>query len=479
MRAVIQIKRCLLASNKYPLLQEISEHIYQLAIRVFVLLISREKRVKAIYLRNSLAVGNWLTWDSDIDLTIVLAETRLKDIYRLLVDINRKLRLVRVVFPVLGHVDIFQESQFDKLLSTPQPELSYFTRSLRQIYGPQGRQRIPISDRSEGCLFRVSDFEQILKWLYSDKSPGTNIYLRQYRNFFKKVLNTETQVTNAHKSLQTRISQIGSPCCPSNQTTGILSCALHDSLRILGAIHDRLGRSDETASSLTYVDHNKEQTVCKTREKADALGQKLIATTQGIKSIFITTPSIINTRHKLWVVLDEEREDVTCNALRTIQNNYSSTADTDIIPYLITERALKLFLATDRTLPFEYFHMQHHSLLIAGDNILPRLTRPSDSRLWRAAQSNVVVYTNMAYNLMLNAPNVFLWIMSLRLFFEKQLLLSTKHTTLGVYKETYDTRHFMALETAVYGRRAPQKALFTELISLLFTLSQIGIGGGD
>lgn len=73
-----------LKTNKYWPFEILYKAIYLLALKIFVLYLKRKPEIETIYLKGSLALGEWIPGASDIDLIIIIKDISIEDEVRFL-----------------------------------------------------------------------------------------------------------------------------------------------------------------------------------------------------------------------------------------------------------------------------------------------------------------------------------------------------------------------------------------------------------
>jgi len=107
------LRTCVLKTNAYWPFRQCSRATYAAAIKAFLIMLRGSKQIADIYLRNGMTESGWIPGLSDIDLILVLRNNLSEEQeYDFLASFWKAYQSLRFCFPMLGEVDILDESAF-------------------------------------------------------------------------------------------------------------------------------------------------------------------------------------------------------------------------------------------------------------------------------------------------------------------------------------------------------------------------------
>ena len=100
------VQRSVLMANRIPLLGTTLRGAYYLALFLLKKMCRRHEIIRAVYVRNSFAEGEWVAGKSDIDISIILKDGwKIDEEWKCLRNLKEDYLRLQRIFPMLGEVE--------------------------------------------------------------------------------------------------------------------------------------------------------------------------------------------------------------------------------------------------------------------------------------------------------------------------------------------------------------------------------------
>lgn len=469
------IQPLLIRLNSFRIFNRLGRFYYLLGLRIFLSVLKKFPEIKLIYLVSSVATGEWIPWVSDIDLTVIIKDMDTNKEIKFLHKFWRIYRILRLPFPFINHLDLFNVKEFSSEILYNEPQLNYLIKDLQLVYGQDYRKTINY-DSNNISSFRIHDWMQFMRWLYEDTFNGKT-YIRKYYRVFNKILYFSQKDDINAKNLRNLLSYAETSNFWLENPEQFVLKGFYYSINILNGVYKRPDNKQTTFTRFQIVDIDKKYPPS-FLESTKMFVDSLLPVINYIKSVFVDPGSIQNNhRRRIWIILkDDIKQKDFLELVSLIKKNAIFTLNDEVFPYIFTEGALNLFLNTQRLWTFEYFHIQKHAKVVFGEDILNRLDRPSDVVLIRMVNSSVLVYKNRLRNMVnnQNIPEVIeclLNILSLKLLLEKNIIVTTAQELINTYNEYYNEKETVLLMNFINRGHIDKSQLHSILKSILDDLS--------
>jgi len=176
---------------------------YHFAVKTFIYFFSSFKEIKSIYLRHGMTKKNWVPAISDIDLTIIIDGNLLpEETYDFLKSFWEKFERLKKIFPVLGEVDILDESEIESW--TRFTIRGYEARNWKLLYGEKTVKSNYKSDQNmisvDSLNYAITNYlEYFIPKFYSKGNPDIIVSAELSRLASKIVKYAASSFSNNNK----------------------------------------------------------------------------------------------------------------------------------------------------------------------------------------------------------------------------------------------------------------------------------------
>jgi hypothetical protein len=475
------IKNLLIQTNSWKIAERLSRVYYRWAIATFVIVFKRYSIIESIFLRNSLTTQEWVPWESDIDFTIILKNTKREEEALFLESFWRAYRIICIFFPVIKHIDIFTAEELDsEIMALQEPQLCYLVRGMHLLYGVEKKKSYCTENIS---FLRIDDWEQSSRWFYEDNFSH-KIYTRKYYRFFSKIISTVDALDgNYHvKSLNDILGLMKEASFYPKNAEDIILCGFYHVLGILDSIYKSLPfwRHASSIQPGYTVIQAKETLPTYFLRQTEALAHCLSPYAGHIQSIFIAPHSLQNNFFKLYIIIKEEITQVDfVNLGKQIKNKSVSVFSPSLVTYIISERTLNLFLNSQRLWIFEGVHLVVSARTILGENILNRLKIPSEELMISMLRSSIAVYRNWSKNALNgfvsydDCLKCLMATLSWKIFLDSGAIITTQHDLVAICKKQYQQEDTEVLFNLINERILDKKKVYYCINSLLDEIADL------
>lgn len=434
------IRHLFIRLNSVKAFYKLGQLYYHFSIRLFIYIVKLFPEIKSIYLRNSFAMNDWIPWESDIDLTIIIKNLTMAEEIKFLNMFWKVHKALRIPFPFIKHIHMFNLKEFSCDILYNKPILSYLINNLKLAYGNDYRKTLNY-DPNDGAAFWLRRWPDFMRWLYQDNFNGKT-YMRNYYRFFDAILFFSENNHIDAKGFRDILSNVRPLNFYLKNPEEFVLKGLYYSLNIVNGIYKRLNIDRQTDTNFQHLSMGEEISTAflgKTKLFIEFLSPYI----KNIKSIFVDSGSIQDNRPRVWIILKNDIDEKNFIKLfQLIRREANHICGNDIFPCIFMEDALYYFLTTHRFWIFESFHLSKHARVVFGENMLNKLRYPDDGRIIRMTQNAIVLYIA---RLMITAENQninqysehFFSSISYKLLLERNIIVTTVRELVNIHNRFY------------------------------------------
>jgi hypothetical protein len=174
-----------------------------------------------------------------------------------------------------------------------------------------------------------------------------------------------------------------------------------------------------------------------------------------IKSIFVDYLSAVDSNCRVWVIIHDHIPLANfITIIQIIRDSKDPFSNKDILWSIYTEGVFNFFLATQRILAFDIFHLTNYAEIIYGEIIFDRCYHPSRKDIVQMIHSSIPVATSHVRNWMYHFSTaeyrkivfrLFAW----KLFLQKNIIVTTVDDLSQAYAEYFSEHDTQCLKNSL------------------------------
>lgn len=463
----------LIRLNRIAFFRYLSTLYYRKGVALYAYVVLRIPGIRGICTRNSFSTKEWIPWESDIDLTVVLKDSaeHSKEAATLKTFWQYH-KILSLFLPFIKHISIlrFRECSYPALFEDP--TLTYLLRNMRVLRGLRASD-FPLSPKENIYALRLQDWLNALERFHYTVLPF-RIYLRMFERFFLDFISLlpQSEHTQHLKDLLSKRNTYS-----RNDRVVQFACkGFYHANKIIAVMRESVVKHDTSPSQFKSViipDSPVESLISQVREFSQLLQKHHDA----ISGIYIDAGSLCFPQPRLWVVVRTGIDEVKW--LETIQAIRSAgiKALSKMTRYIFDEATLEVLLRTQQQWIFEKSHLLNHAVSVMGENCFRRMQSASDALVFKMVLSNIASRRIGLRNLAFYAKRRTLFrfaceIVRLKVLMETHTIVTTSQELSVASKELREKEKLDSLTASILNTTIPREVLYVQLNILLDELQK-------